>query len=450
MHFILKRLTTAFFIRIFSLIAGYSISIFLARSIGAEGYGVYGIIIAVVNIVLVLPLFGMDQYIVRVIGSKTENDKNFKADDESISLFKFSIAYSLTLSLLIILIIWLLFEVFGENLFLDNEFDIAFYIGIFLIPIISCRKIFSSSLRATHQIFYAQSAEEVLQPFLFISLALFIFFVFGFMSIELAISLQVFSYLVSLVYSIFNSKRRVSGLYKKTERFKKQQIKNWLSIGAPMMLLAVVHNLSTYIDRVMIGVFLNPEYVGYYLIAARNAVLLLIIPSICDIVCNSIIAREYAQNNKQQLQQVVAFQTLISGGAGFFAIVFFLCFSDFILSIFGEEFAQAKESLIIIATGYFIFTLFGNAIQILFMTGHQWQASRIVMVSTALNIVLNLYLIPIYGIAGAAIATAICEVLKGAVAAFCVNRYLLINTSFIGVLPTAYRALKNKQFLKAS
>ena len=50
---------------------------------------------------------------------------------------------------------------------------------------------------------------------------------------------------------------------------------------------------------------------------------------------------------------------------------------------------------------------FGSVIYILDMTGKQNVSRNILLFTAVVNIVLNWYLIPIYGIKGAAIATAI-------------------------------------------
>ena len=101
--------------------------------------------------------------------------------------------------------------------------------------------------------------------------------------------------------------------------------------------------------------------------------------------------------------------------------VLILILPDFLLSLFGAEFNNklAAETLIILTTGQIINVFFGAVIYILDMTGKQITSRNILLFTAIINIVLNWYLIPIFGIKGAALATAIsifCWTVLGAVA----------------------------------
>ena len=81
-------------------------------------------------------------------------------------------------------------------------------------------------------------------------------------------------------------------------------------------------------------------------------------------------------------------------------------FPSSILSFFGDEFILAKFSLLILAFSQAINALSASLGTILNMTGMQKVYGNILLVFLVLNIVLNYLLIPIYGIEGAAIASA--------------------------------------------
>ena len=88
-------------------------------------------------------------------------------------------------------------------------------------------------------------------------------------------------------------------------------------------------------------------------------------------------------------------------------------FPENILSLFGDEYLVSKNVLVILTASTLIQAFFGAASPTLGMSGF----SKLVLVNTAiafiLNFVLNYYLIPLYGITGAAYATLITMTLIG-------------------------------------
>ena len=75
------------------------------------------------------------------------------------------------------------------------------------------------------------------------------------------------------------------------------------------------------------------------------------------------------------------------------------------MSFLGSEFINAKYVLLILLIGKLVDSISGSVGVILQMTGHQKVFQNIVFIALILNILLNLLLIPIYGIEGAAISS---------------------------------------------
>ena len=81
--------------------------------------------------------------------------------------------------------------------------------------------------------------------------------------------------------------------------------------------------------------------------------------------------------------------------------------SELLLGIFGNEFIVGKTALLILLFGQIINILCGSVGYILMMTNKQEILRNIIIFSAFLNIILNILLIPKYGINGAAISSAI-------------------------------------------
>ena len=87
-------------------------------------------------------------------------------------------------------------------------------------------------------------------------------------------------------------------------------------------------------------------------------------------------------------------------------IIIIFVFPEFILSFFGKDFLIAKSALLILAFSQGINAMSGSVGIILNMTGKEKVFRNILSIALVINISLNLILIPIYKIEGAAIASA--------------------------------------------
>ena len=80
---------------------------------------------------------------------------------------------------------------------------------------------------------------------------------------------------------------------------------------------------------------------------------------------------------------------------------------SFFLGLFGEEFIQSNTTLILVSGGFLINALCGPVGTFMNMTDSQRQFMRITIIAVLTNLGLNICLIPVMGINGAAIATLI-------------------------------------------
>ncbi len=168
----------------------------------------------------------------------------------------------------------------------------------------------------------------------------------------------------------------------------------------------VATQLLTAIDILLIGFFLsNPEIVTIYKYIAIIPLSLLFLPRVF-MATDFVKVTENIYNKKfisNYIKNYCGLFLLISIGI----VTFCFIFSNFILTLFGEDFINYTSSfmvLIIGVCGILIFRgLFGNLLSALGKANiNYWIA----LVAIFLNILLNYFLIPTYGIFGAAITSA--------------------------------------------
>ena len=170
---------------------------------------------------------------------------------------------------------------------------------------------------------------------------------------------------------------------------------------------SVVSNLLLIIDILLIGHLMeNSEMVTAYKYVSLIPLSLLFI-SKAFITTDFVFFTEKIKNKEYIFNYIKSYMSL------FFLISIVICgfsffFSKEILTIFSEDFAIYSESFLILIfgiSGILIFRgLFGN---LLCSIGKIEINSYIMGIALVLNIFSNFYLIPIYGIKGAAITSAL-------------------------------------------
>ena len=97
--------------------------------------------------------------------------------------------------------------------------------------------------------------------------------------------------------------------------------------------------------------------------------------------------------------------------------------------VFGDEFSSAHLPLAVLAFGQLINAGLGAVGFLLTMTGHERETARVLWQTTALNVAMNLVLIPLYGALGAAVASTASLAIWNLVLARLVWRHLGLNAT---------------------
>jgi len=109
-------------------------------------------------------------------------------------------------------------------------------------------------------------------------------------------------------------------------------------------------------------------------------------------------------------------------------------FGERLLSLFGPEFPAGQPALVLLVIGQTVNVAMGPVALLLVMTGHE----RVLAISTCacgvLNIVLNVVLVPFWGLVGTAMSLAISLSVWNILLAVWIKRRLGIHSTAIGVI----------------
>ena len=217
-----------------------------------------------------------------------------------------------------------------------------------------------------------------------------------------------------------------------TPEYSKQE---WLKMSLPMFFIAGMNLLLQQTDIMMIGAMIGTDQAGIYGAAARIAALVTFGLTAVNSIVAPLISEYFSANKLQELQRMI---TLAARGIFVFTIAIctmLFILGVFILGLFGNEFVVGYEPLTILLIGQAVSAIAGSVGFLMVMTGHQVTAAKIIGSSAVINIVLNATLIPVFGIVGAAISTAISTALWNIIMLYYVKHNLDIN-------PTVFARLK--------
>jgi len=178
--------------------------------------------------------------------------------------------------------------------------------------------------------------------------------------------------------------------------------REWLRRGRSMWLSAIVEATSQFADVMLIGYFASPAVAGDYFVAARIANIFLMVTTGLNTYSFTHSANLYFSGQIDRLQDIL--RSVVTAALAFVlpALLVIVVFGARILTIFGDRFAAAYPTLVVLASGAFAMSLCGSASVILLTTGHEKLYSRVLTSATAARMALTSLLAWQFGAFGAA------------------------------------------------
>jgi O-antigen/teichoic acid export membrane protein len=179
--------------------------------------------------------------------------------------------------------------------------------------------------------------------------------------------------------------------------------------------------------------FKDSAETGLYAAGSRIATLITFGINSVNSVLAPTIAALYAKNHKAELQKTLTFAARGVLAYTVPVVLVLLFWGKPILQLFGYEFGAAYPVLLILAIGQVIIAACGSVGFLMTMTGHQRQALQVIAGSAVATIILNLCLIPLFGLLGAAVATVIATAGRTVVLTILVWQYMRLNASALPI-----------------
>ena len=419
-----RHVLGSYALQIGSVLLSMVSSILLARLLGADGFGEYAYALNWALLLTTFTTLGMDKLAVRSIAS-------YAAKEQWSFIKGFMRWTSIMVLLFSLLIMAIAFAVRG---YFVAEFTPSIFftltISLFLLPLLALTRVYQGILRGFHLILKGQVAETILRPLLLIFFLLLGYFTIRQMTAPLAMGLHVtaaisgLAIIIYLVICIVKPRtRNLQPAY--TGRL-------WLTIAIPILLSSMLDEINQRASILMLGTLLNTEAVGVYNVAKRLAEPTIFVLIAINVTLAPRIASYYSNNQHEEMQSLVTRSTraalLLSG----LTVLFVISLGPRLFLLWGPEFSAGYPVLIILALGQLVQAAIGPVVILLNMTGYERNVVVGLAISSTLNILLNIVLIPRYGMMGAASATVAGILSWNILLAGRVRKLLRIDPSILG------------------
>jgi len=389
-----------FSIRIASAAIAYFSQVFLARWIGDFDYGIYVAVWVAIVMVGGLSCLGFSTGIIRFI-SEYRTAKSF-------SLLR-GVLYGAFLwpifSATIIAIIGASIIYASGDLIFENHFLIPIYLSLICLPMFALQEIQDGSARAYDWPNVALLPTFILRPLLILCvMALSIWLGFEASAATAMIASIVAVYVAGIVQTIALYPRLRKAVPKGTKTF---ETKSWFKITIPLFLADGFYNLLTNVDILILAAFVSPEKVGIYFAAAKTLALVHFVYFAVKAASAHRFAAYNAAGDKQKYEDFIRETIHWTFWPSLALALVMVVLGKYFLMLFGPSFAIGESVIWIMTIGIVIRASVGAAESILAMSGKQNHCAAIYAGTLLLAVILNIVLIPIYGLNGAALATTL-------------------------------------------
>jgi len=386
---------------LFSAVAGYFFKIYLARVLGAEALGIYALGMTVVGLAGVLSAFGLPQAVSRFVAVY-----NATGESGKLGRFLWSCALVMVVSntvvgfALLAIRRWIAGAIYHTPALSTYMLFFVLIMGTGALTTLLGQALAGFKDVAKRTVI-TNFVGQVLTMALAIGLLTAGFGLKGYLVAQVASGAIIVFLLGRATLKLSPPAARVPSLgWPPLER-------EVVSFSMALFGVQGLEFLLAQTDKVLLGVFLNARVVGVYSIAATLVAFVPLALQSVNQIFSPMIAELHTQGHIELLARL--FRSLAKWTLGLtlpLAAVMML-YARRIMGMFGPDFEIGWPVLVVGTLGQLVNCATGSVGYLLLMSGHQKKMLRIQTVMSVVVVVMNLSLIPVIGILGAATAGAL-------------------------------------------
>lgn len=397
----------------------------LARWLGAAGLGAYQFAWAWIDVLTIIVLLGFDKLLVRMVGVY-EHDGAWTKLKGLLRSTDIAVAAAAVGVAVLAAVVAVAAKDLIHPLFLSS-----LLVAFAILPWRAAVMLRRGALLGLRKVLPGQVANVLIQPAVTLALVAGVWWFWrGGLTSTVAMICSGLAVVVAVIVSHILLRRALPReLRDASPQF---EMRTWFRTAFPMLVVASLALINARIDTIMVGLIEGAEAAGVYSVASRAAELTRFGAMAVNPAIAASLARLHHRGDHVELQRLFTRGThlllgsalLVAGGLALLGLP--------LLALFGSEFHAGYVPLLILAGGYVLMAFAGDVETLLLMSGHERRTAWAFVVAAVLNLVLNAIMIPLFGLNGAAAATATAAVVWAAMLSVAVWRRL-------GVMPGPWR-----------
>ncbi|MBT1157328.1 lipopolysaccharide biosynthesis protein [Aminobacter anthyllidis] len=422
----------AFAVRIVSAAIAFVSQVLLARWMGSFEYGIFVLVWVSMIIVGSLSCFGFHTSIIRFISEYRERGMLDDLRGVLLASRLFVIIASTVIAALGMAGVW----AFSGRI--ESYYVVPFFLGMTCLPMLALSDVLQGLARANSWAFAALVPTYITRPVL----------ILVFMAIAVAAGLAPTAETAVLASIVATYVTTITQLIRVTSRTDRRipagprnfRLGYWLKISLPIFLVESFFFLLTNADVLMVGFYMEPDKVAVYFATVKTLALVHFV----YFAVKAGVAQRYAQIAHSEPEKLGGFARETVSWTFWPSLLMgmvVLLLGEPLLGMFGPGFADGYPLLFLLVAAVVARSAVGPCESLLTMSGYQNVCAMVYAATLALNIGLNVILIPTLGLWGAAIATSAAMIFEATALSFTVWRKLgIVMVLFIPTKRTVENA----------
>lgn len=397
---LIKALGGSTVVRLVGMGLSFIVGVQLARGLGTDGYGTYGLAMSVIALLMIPTEFGLPILVVRETAASVAGREWAKFRGLLRWSARFIIGTSLLVSLVVVGLLLLGPALAGRSL------EATLIFGLPLVPLVALAKTRGAALSGLRMIVRGQVPDSIIRPGMH-SLLLLVATVFAIkVTPELAMGCGVVAAAAALASAALMLRRAIPGEVRNVAPDSRGR--EWRSSCLPMAMTEGMRTVQGHVVLLILGAMASVSAVGLYKVAVAVNLLIATPTGIFIAVSAPLISELASTGERDRLQRLLSWTSAGMVTATLAMSVPVLVAGPYLLGrVFGEEFRDAAVPLQILCVGAILTATAGTAGTLLNMTGHERHVRRASFRSFLLLSAVLPVFVWFWGVIGAALASVV-------------------------------------------
>ncbi len=390
---------------LFGQASRFGFNLLVARVLDADALGTYALAVAVIQISEVFAIAGLDSGLLRFVSINSSDP--LRQREVIGSALKTSLFLSLAVALLLLFFSGNIASMLhGSHLL---QLTLCCYAAA--IPFNVATMLYGHAIQGFRKLQPKIIATQMVSPLLLLLLTLLFRYTAG------QKAALFFPFALSAAIAFFWIRpylSKISGVLP-LDIIRAASDRSMMRYALPFMVVSLLSMMTHWLDVVMLGMLTDTATVGLYHPAARTAGLIRAVLLAFAGIAAPMIASLHTGRESAEIGRIYKMVTRWILGLVVPPVILFMLLPEPVLGVFGTRFTASSNALILLTAASFLQVSFGLSSTVLAMTGYARLSLYNALGALGLQVVLNLLLIPRFGITGAALASLLVFFLLSAV-----------------------------------